>query len=579
MRPMKKFLILFGLIMLSSTVYAETIVLESGRTIEGEIIEKTDDYIKIRTADNDMKIKMKMLSEETKNHVNDLGDFEQQLVAPSNENKKEIAPIQLPEDQNQLIAEAQQKADKEDYKNGTLRLKYNGLVLNGEFIEKGDDYILISFPHDPENQKFLINNLTPGSKKFVEELENFSKEPTNKEPLDNNYGSLSEHYAQKDKIQAILKSWGYDAHTAFSISNILWQFESILQLGDNSNDKKILEDLNSNIETFNNLSATFYQIEGLDPDPFTLNVFYQMVGVEYEPLLKKVLSISKKNYRMVFQCNFISYLATILYKIRDFDIYGIETEEIDTKYLDNKFSDKIKEFLNIKNEKLDKQGHVLNLIKLNSGLYVVVDFLNSYISSPFDLETETYREGKYYIFKNDKFLIKRFKFMQPEMFRSYLFSNLSSVLNQLGMTNEAEIFLEKALEASPNNLSALFNKGMLAASNHQYEIVNNLAKKCISIDPYSLNGYVLSFYAYSARGEFDKAKGACEHALLIDPNNADAQRLLGYSYFNLRDKQAAKKELEKAIKLYRNYYQDSDIYVKEIEDFMKENKLDGWFNF
>lgn len=44
-------------------VLAETITLKSGKVIEGEIVEKTDEYVKIDTGDQYMKIKFRMMDE------------------------------------------------------------------------------------------------------------------------------------------------------------------------------------------------------------------------------------------------------------------------------------------------------------------------------------------------------------------------------------------------------------------------------------------------------------------------------------------------------------------------------------
>ena len=44
---MKKYLCIVAMLFLSSLSYADTIILKSGKTIEGEIIEKTDEYIKL----------------------------------------------------------------------------------------------------------------------------------------------------------------------------------------------------------------------------------------------------------------------------------------------------------------------------------------------------------------------------------------------------------------------------------------------------------------------------------------------------------------------------------------------------
>lgn len=53
-------------------VLAETVTLKSGRVIEGEIIEKTDEYVKIDTGKQEMKIKFRMMDQGSASRFKDM---------------------------------------------------------------------------------------------------------------------------------------------------------------------------------------------------------------------------------------------------------------------------------------------------------------------------------------------------------------------------------------------------------------------------------------------------------------------------------------------------------------------------
>ena len=61
---MNKFVFLFGILFLFTQIgFAETIKLKSGKVIEGEILERTDEYVRIDTGNTIYKIRFKQIAQ------------------------------------------------------------------------------------------------------------------------------------------------------------------------------------------------------------------------------------------------------------------------------------------------------------------------------------------------------------------------------------------------------------------------------------------------------------------------------------------------------------------------------------
>lgn len=105
---MKKFLILVFLL-IPTIVFAETIVLKSGRVVEGELIEKTDEYVKVDTGEKVLKIRLNLMDDVTKNYIrNSINKV--RLDAPK---ESDTVLMNQPEEASDVIKEREEELTKE----------------------------------------------------------------------------------------------------------------------------------------------------------------------------------------------------------------------------------------------------------------------------------------------------------------------------------------------------------------------------------------------------------------------------------------------------------------------------------
>lgn len=114
-----------------------------------------------------------------------------------------------------------------------------------------------------------------------------------------------------------------------------------------------------------------------------------------------------------------------------------------------------------------------------------------------------------------------------------------------GNTNQAYLYLNKAIGIAPAYYKGYYNRGLLNAQNHQMqEALNDLTK---AIDYHKLKSNVKAYVAranvYYTLKDFPKAMADAQKALALDPENIKACYLLATCYDDLN-------QLEKALTLY-----------------------------
>ncbi|MCX2764569.1 tetratricopeptide repeat protein [Aquimarina muelleri] len=114
--------------------------------------------------------------------------------------------------------------------------------------------------------------------------------------------------------------------------------------------------------------------------------------------------------------------------------------------------------------------------------------------------------------------------------------------------SEAEIYLKKAIQKSPNHTKSkeLLNliSGNLKTAEEEIEELTDLIKKNPSPDLY----LDLSFTYYKNK-KFKMSIAACEELLKLDPNNADAYNNMCAAYNQLKEWKRGAEACEKAIKI------------------------------
>ena len=105
-------------------------------------------------------------------------------------------------------------------------------------------------------------------------------------------------------------------------------------------------------------------------------------------------------------------------------------------------------------------------------------------------------------------------------------SGISNLINKgedlynLGNYDEAIKYYDKALSIDPNNIQALYSKGLAIYNWDKYEAIKYY-DKALSIDPNNTHALYSKGLALDSLGDRDEAIKYYDKALFIDPNNDD----------------------------------------------------------
>ena len=102
----------------------------------------------------------------------------------------------------------------------------------------------------------------------------------------------------------------------------------------------------------------------------------------------------------------------------------------------------------------------------------------------------------------------------------------AGLLVAAGKTLEGRMRLVEILEEQPGNIDALYNLSLVEGMEGNYEKQLGLLEKIISENPDDPRPYADMGGIYLSNDQFDRAKEAFEHGLIIDPENEAS--LLGY---------------------------------------------------
>jgi len=163
---------------------------------------------------------------------------------------------------------------------------------------------------------------------------------------------------------------------------------------------------------------------------------------------------------------------------------------------------------------------------------------------------------------------------------------LARALLNLGRTDEAKAWLDKALKFNPQNYRAWYERGFIESKTDEAAAIADM-EKAVSIQPnfaslrrdlgmlqFQQQNYpeaakhlakaaelgvddapLYNFLgiSLSRTGQLRKAVASYKHALKLDPNLAEAHLNLGFAYQRLNQSQAARKEYQEACRLEKKF--------------------------
>ncbi len=153
--------------------------------------------------------------------------------------------------------------------------------------------------------------------------------------------------------------------------------------------------------------------------------------------------------------------------------------------------------------------------------------------------------------------------LQPNDF-SALYA-MGFTLNRLGKSEAAISVLQRALRLQPDNPDILGTMGMIYDELENWEKCDEVYEKALEID--STNALVLNNYAYSLseRGiQLERALEMVQKSIEVDPGNSSYLDTIGWIYFKLGDYAKAKQYIEESL----NVEEDNALVMDHLGDAM-----------
>ncbi len=186
-------------------------------------------------------------------------------------------------------------------------------------------------------------------------------------------------------------------------------------------------------------------------------------------------------------------------------------------------------------------------------------------------------------YKKSEPLLKKSLLLNPDDFTALYAYGIT--LNQLKKEEEALIYLNRALEKEPMNVSLIGTIGLIEENLGNHDKSADLYEYALTID--SANALVLNNYAYALAErdiELEKALRMVEQALEIDPYNSSYLDTIGWVYFKLGEYEKAKDYIERSLEENQDNAEVTDhlgdVYfklnnkVKALEYWQKAFELD-----
>jgi predicted Zn finger-like uncharacterized protein len=153
----------------------------------------------------------------------------------------------------------------------------------------------------------------------------------------------------------------------------------------------------------------------------------------------------------------------------------------------------------------------------------------------------------------------------PGLVRAYV--DLSALLNDLELYEEAANYAYKGLELSPENFRLKINLGLAYKGNGYYDGAIQIYQKILESKPDHLQILNNLGELHNTMSNYDNATWYLNRAIMLNPYEAAAHALLGDSYFGKGDDKTAIQFYQKAISLGPQqaayHYKLGNTYVKQ----------------
>jgi len=486
----KKILIILALAMsfcFQAFVFAETIVLKSGKSVEGKLIEKTDKYIKI----DFMGVPLTYFFDE----IESIDGKQSTKAKEESAIRAELKKLGYPENSWPSIEKELnilfKKIDFEHFKNEVVLVKNDPFKLGNILIDLAE-LLEQEGCFDPNHPhplaKLLVVSLC-GEDIFLA-IDNSSIASEKKEEVKYELIACT---AVSQLGYVMLDSLGFEAKVAH-LDDLLVGFREIKVNG------KALSALGNIAHVFNCVYLNSREVLFVD---FINRVIKAVKLEEYYSLVCRNSWVLKQEYRISPE-----RLLKVMENVSKGLSQTIKTEEILNMY------------------------YYFQILESSSGATASIysNLGTSYLDFG-DID-----QAIYYFNKAIQ--------IDPNFAQAYY--NRGTFYDNQGNSSQAISDFTKAIEINPRSANVYYNRGVLYYKQGNSSQAISDFTKAIEINPRSANAYYNRGIAYSERGNFEQAISDYTKAMEIQPNFMEAYNNRGAAYLMMKDYDKAWADVHKA---------------------------------
>lgn len=158
-----------------------------------------------------------------------------------------------------------------------------------------------------------------------------------------------------------------------------------------------------------------------------------------------------------------------------------------------------------------------------------------------------------------------------DLIRAYAYA-----LHSVGSYNDAEIYLQRAIQLRPTYLPIHFELGGLYLARDDDQSAIDIYNRILSLKPRNARAMLRLCLAYRKVGEFARALGFCKDSVEEEPADAEAQFQLGLLHYRERQFEASRDAFQQCLRFDDGFYELSCRYRLGLSHYYTGACTLGW---
>ena len=158
-----------------------------------------------------------------------------------------------------------------------------------------------------------------------------------------------------------------------------------------------------------------------------------------------------------------------------------------------------------------------------------------------------------------------------DLIRAYAYA-----LQSVGSYNDAETYLQRAIQLRPTYLPIHFELGGLYLARDDDQSAIDIYNRILSLEPRNARAMLRLCLAYRKVGEFARALGFCQDSVEYQPADAEAQFQLGLLHYRERQFEASRDAFQQCLRYDDGFYELSCRYRLGLSHYYTGACTLGW---